>query len=552
MRPIPEEFLPPAEYRAERIFTVPEFQYPDRLNIVKSLYDNVKNWDGTAIYHGDEKITFQELQKKTNQLANGLKRLGIERNDRVLVKLPNCPEFLYAYYACWTIGAVVVVAPNLLRKDEVVFRANDSGARAFIVSSETGPDLEDCRTQFTTVDKIIVVGERKEGYLSYDDIIKGQSAECEVADTEKYHPGLLLYSSGTTGKPKGIVQDMVCLCSSGDMTRMIAGSLDAQDILGGAPPFTFPLGSSLPLAQARTGCAMSIVDRPTGEEMFETIEKHGITVLSNVPTMYRMMLQVPDAEQRYNLSSVRVCMSAGEWLPGNIRREWIRRFGTDIIDALGCGEMTWLFAHPQWSPDDKSDSTGKLLPGLRMRIVDEGMRDVPTGTYGEVLVQGPNGTTYWRRPEMQKKAVYEGWNRIGLVGRLDEDGYLWLKGRVDDMIVTSGYKVSIGEVESTLMRHEAVLEAAVIASPDEIRGNVVKAFVVLRKGLDPSSAMAKELQDYVKANLEPYKYPRKIEFVESEALPRTASGKVKHHELAEMEGKKARATTYLNKKLPLS
>jgi 2-aminobenzoate-CoA ligase len=535
MKSIPTEFLPPEEYQAERIFTIPEFQYPDKLNIVKSLYDNVKDWDRIAIYYGDEKVTFRELKKRTNQLANGLKGLGVERNDRVLIKLPNCPEFLYAYYACWTIGAIVVVAPNLLRKEEVIFRGNDSEARAFIVSSDTGPDLDGSAAEFTTVVQIIAVGERKAGYLFYDDLVKEQSEECEVADTEKYHPGLLLYSSGTTGKPKGIVQDMVCLCSSGDMTRMIAGPLDEHDILGGAPPFTFPLGSSLPLAQARTGCAMSIVDRPTGEEMFETIEKHGITVLSNVPTMYRMMLQVPDAEQRYNLSSVRLCMSAGEWLPGNIRREWIKRFGTDIIDALGCGEMTWLFAHPQWSPDDKSDSTGKLLPGLRMRIVDEGMRDVPANTYGEVLVQGPNGTTYWRRPEVQQKAVYEGWNRIGLVGRLDEDGYLWLKGRVDDMIVTSGYKVSIGEVESTLMRHEAVLEAAVIASPDEVRGNVVKAFVVLRTGFDPSSAMVKGLQDYVKANLEPYKYPRKIEFVESEKLPRTASGKIKHHELAEMD-----------------
>lgn len=538
VRSIPKEFLPPDEYRAKRIFTIPEFQYPDKLNIVKSLYDNVKDWNRIALYYGDEKVTFRELQKSTNQLANALKGLGVERNDRILIKLPNCPEFLYAYYACWTIGAMVVVAPNLLRKEEVIFRANDSEAKAFIVGSDTWPEIEGSVTQFTTVDQIIVLGERKEGCLLYDDIIKDQSDECEIADTEKYHPALLLYSSGTTGKPKGILQDMVFLCSSGDMSRMIAGSLGEGDILGGAPPFTFPLGSSFPLAQARTGCAMSIVDRPTGEEMFEIIEKHGITVLTNVPTMYRMMLQVPNAEQRYSLSSVRCCLSSGEWLPGNIRREWIKRLGIDIIDALGCGELTWMFAHPQSSPDDKSDSTGKLLPGLRMRVVDENFKDVPPGTFGEVLIQGPNGTMYWRRPEMQKKAVYDGWNRIGLVGKLDEDGYLWLKGRIDDMIETSGYKVSSGEVESTLMHHEAVLEAAVIGSPDAVRGNVVKAFVVLRKGFDPSNTMIKELQEYVKANLEPYKYPRKIEFIESNQLPRTASGKIKHHELMEMERRK--------------
>jgi 2-aminobenzoate-CoA ligase len=319
---------------------------------------------------------------------------------------------------------------------------------------------------------------------------------------------------------------------------MIAGSLDENDILGSASPFTFPLGSSIPLAQARTGCAISIVDRPSAEEIFETIKKHRITLLSNVPTMYRMMLQVPDAERRYDLSSLKCCMSAGEWLPGNIRREWIKRFGTDIIDALGCGEMGWLFAHPQWSPDDKSDSTGRLLPGFQMRIVDDNFNDVPRSTYGEVLIQGPNGTLYWRRPLIQKNAVHDGWNRLGLVGMLDEDGYFWLKGRVDDMIVTSGYKVPSGEVESTLMRHEAVLEAAVVASPDQVRGNVVKAFIVLREGFGPSDVLIKDLQDYVKANLEPYKYPRKIEFVESEKLPRTLSGKIKRHELAEMERRK--------------
>lgn len=538
MKLIPREFLPPEEYLPRRIFTIPEFQYPDKLNIVRSFYDNVKDWDRIAIYYRDEKVTFLELQKRSNQLANALKGLGVDQNDRVLVKLPNCPEFLYAYYGCWTIGALVVVAPDLLRKEEIIYRANDSEAKVFIVSSNTWPELEECVPQFKTIEKIIVVGDRKEGCLFYDDLVSNRPDECEIADTDKYHPALLLYSSGTTGKPKGIIQDMIFLCVSGDATRMIAGSLDEDDILGGAPPFTFPLGSSFPLTQGRTGCAMSIVDRPTGEEMFETIEKHRITVLSNVPTMYRMMLQVADAEHRYDVSSVKCCMSAGEWLPGNIRREWIKRFGTDIIDALGCGEMTWLFAHPQWSPDDKSDSTGKLLPGFRMRIVDEDLNDVPVGTYGEVLLQGPTGTLYWRRPQLQAKAVHDGWNRIGLVGKLDEDGYFWLKGRVDDMIVTSGYKVASGEVESTLMRHEAVLEAAVVASPDDVRGNVIKAFVVLRKGFNPSEALIKDLQYHVKANLEPYKYPRKIEFVESEKLPRTLSGKIKHHELAEMDRRK--------------
>ena len=541
MGAIPKDFLPPEEHLPRRIFTIPEFQYSDRLNIVRRLYDNVNDWERTAIYYGDEKITFRDLRKRTNRLANALKGLGVGPYDRVMVKLPNCPEFLFAYYACWTIGAMVVVVPELLKGEEIIHRANDSEAKVFLVSSGSWPELEACVPRFRNIERIIAVGERRDGYLFYEDAVEGQPDECEIEDTDRYHPALLLYSSGTTGKPKGIIQDSVFLWVAGDTTRMIAGSLDQKDILGGAPPFTFPLGSSFPLAQARTGCAMSIVDRPTAEEMFETIERHGITVLTNVPTMYRMMLQISDAEKRYDLGSVKCCMSAGEWLPGNIRQEWIRRFGLDIIDALGCGEMTWLFAQPPWCPEDKSDSTGKLLPGFQMRIVDEDFEDVPDGAYGEVLVQGPTGTMYWRRPEVQENAVHEGWNRTGLVGMLDGDGYFWLKGRVDDMIVTSGYKVASGEVESALMRHEAVLEAAVIGSPDEVRGNVVKAFVVLRNGFSPSEKMVKELQDHVKTNLEPFKYPRKIEFVDSEWLPRTQSGKIKHHELMEMDTRKLRS-----------
>ncbi|MCG6534937.1 MAG: long-chain fatty acid--CoA ligase, partial [Syntrophales bacterium LBB04] len=284
MKPLAKEFLPPEHSLAERIFTIPQFQYPDKINIVRSLYEHVSDWNRIAIYHEDEEISFSKLRQRTNQLANALTSLGIEENDRVMVTLPNCPEFLYAYYACWTIGAIVVVAPNLLRKEEIVYRANDSEAKAFIVSSDRWPDLEEVAPQLNTVDHIIVAGERRKGYLFYDDVISGQSQECEIADTDKYHSALLLYSSGTTGRPKGIIQDSVFLFVSGDSSSRIAGSLDEHDVIGGAPPFTFPLGSSFPHIQARTGCAISIIDRPTGEEMFQTVEKHRITVLMNVPS----------------------------------------------------------------------------------------------------------------------------------------------------------------------------------------------------------------------------------------------------------------------------
>ncbi len=531
---IPSEFIPSRIDVAQRIYLLPELHYPEKLNIVRDFYERV-NKDKIIIYHKEERIKLSEMRRSINKLANGLKSLGAEPNDRILVRGPNCPHFMYAQYACWAMGAIPVPVSSLLRSDELAYRANDLEARFFIVGSDAWLDMDKAPGKFHTIEKIIVFGERKQGYLFYDDLIEDQSEEDSIEKTSRHDIGRILYSSGTTGMSKGIINRIDDLCSMAEGPHKYALSLAENDVVGGWAVFTFALGATSLLLPARIGCAISIVNNPTPEEMFETIAEHKITVLRCAPTFYRMMLEVEDAESRYDLSSLRLCGSAGEPLSGTTRLTWRKRFGVDLIDWLGSGEMGCVIAQVPGAPEEKFSATGKLLPGIRARIVNEKFHDVHNGESGELLIQGPVAQEYWRKPEVQKKAAYKGWNRLGLIYQKDGDGYYWYKGRSDDMIVTSGYKIPGGEVEAVLLTHEAVSEAAVVPSPDPIRGYVIKAFIVLKKGYEPSEALKKELQDYVKANLEPYKYPRKIDFVASFRLPRTITGKIQRNMLRDIE-----------------
>lgn len=535
MGEIPKEFLPPEEHLPKKVYNLPWLQYPDKLNIVKSFYENIKNWDKVALYYKDDKITFSELRKNVNKVANALRNLGVEKNDRVMLRAPNIPEFIYALYACWTIGAIPVMVMPLLRAAEIAHRGNDSEAKIMIVSSDAFMDIDKAIPEIKTLENVITIGERKPGCLFWDDIIKNQPTECEIEDTNKDDIARLLYSSGTTGLPKGAIARIVDMCVFGDMHGKHMLHLSEDDVVGGHPVFTFAMGAGFPLYLARVRCSLSVAKNPAPEEMFQIVEKHKISVLLCVPSFFKAMLGVEDAETKYDLSSLRLCQSAGEPLPGNTRLEWKRRFGVDILDHLGSGDGGYFMGMPEGAPDEKSDATGFPAPGVECKIVDANFNEVPVGQEGELIFRGPDGHEYWRRPEKQMEGVHDGWSRPGLVYVKDEDGYFWYKGRTDDMIVSSGYKIPGGEVENALLSHQAVFEAAVVASPDPDRGSIVKAFVVLNEGYKPSDELVRELQDFVKAEIEPYKYPREIEFVDGAKLPRTSTGKIQRHVLREWE-----------------
>jgi 2-aminobenzoate-CoA ligase len=547
MSKIPEEYLPPREYLPRKVYLLPELNYPEKLNLAKVLLDeNVeKRGDKVAIYFRDQQITYRDLQRLVNRFANALRKLGIEKDDRVMLRSPNIPEYLIWNFACWRIGAIPVLINHMNRYEEVEFKANDSEAVAICVHSAWYEDVGRIRNKCPKLKHVIVVGDIISDTLSYEALIEKQSEKAETENTSREDIGRIIYSSGTTGKAKGIIGTNGDLLSATDTHGRYNLGIREDDILGGHPYFTFAFGSvNFTLYPWRFGASVSIIDRFRPEDMFELIQKHKITLLFGVPTAFRMMLGVEEAEKKYDCSSLRLCQSAGEWLPGVTFIDWKKRFGVEILDSLGSGDLNYWLSTTPGVKESKIGSTGTDIPGIKNVVVDENFKEVPPGTLGELLVLSPTGQQYWRRPDKQKEGVvwqdceFKGWNRPGLLFIKDEDHYFWYKSRSDDMIVTAGYKIPGGEVEAALNEHRAVLESAVVDSPDKDRGTLIKAFVVLRKGYEPSEELLKELQEHVKSRIEMYKYPRIIEFAKAEDLPRTSTGKIQRNALREQEKKK--------------
>lgn len=548
MAQIPKECLPPAEYLPDTVRLLPELNYPEKFNLAKVLLDDqvVKLGDKVGIYFEDIKITYSELQSMVNRFANALRGLGVEKNDRVMLRSPNVPEYIVWNFACWRIGAIPVLLNHLNRYEEVAFKGNDSEAIAICVHADFYEHVAKARPLCPKLKHVIVLGEKIPDTLSYKELVRGQSEDTETEETSREDYGRLIYSSGTTGKPKGILTTLGGILSGVDTHGRHILKIQESDILGGHPYFTFAFGSVNYTAHPwRFGASVSIISRFSSEEQFKLIHEHRITMLFAVPTAFNMMLSVADAEKKYDLSSLRLCQSAGEWLPGATAMDWKARFGVTILDSLGSGDLMYWLSTFEGMDETKGGSTGVSVPGFENVVVDENFNEVPPGTVGELVVRGPVGQTYWRRPDKQKEGVcppgskFKGWSRPGLVFMKDEEGHFWYKSRSDDMIVTAGYKIPGGEVEAALNNHPAVLESAVVDTPDRERGNVIKAFVVLKEGYDPSDTLVTELQDFVKKEIEPYKYPRVIEFVQAEDLPRTSTGKIQRRVLREKEHAKA-------------
>jgi 2-aminobenzoate-CoA ligase len=544
MSQVPPEFLPPEKYLPETVQLLPELVYPEKFNLTEVLLDwNLpKRADKTAIYYEDKKISYAELQAKVNRFANALRELGVEKNDRILLRSPNIPEYVIWNFACWRIGAIPVLVNHLNRHEEVAFKANDSVALAACVHADFYEDLAKVLHLCPTLKHVIVTGKSIPGTLNFEDLLGGQSAEASSEICSRKDYARLIYSSGTTGKPKGILTTLEGVLSGIDTHGRHILKIREEDILGGHPYFTFAFGSvNFTMEPWRFGSSISIITRFRPEDQWQLVEKHGISLLFAVPTAFNMMLGVEEAEKKYDLRSMRLCQSAGEWLPASTSKEWKQRFGVPIIDSLGSGDLMYHLSTFEGMDGNKAGSTGISVPGFQNLIVDDNFKEVPRGVMGELIVRGPVGQTYWRRPDKQQEGVcppesaFKGWSRPGICYMQDEDGYFWYKGRSDDMIVTAGYKIPGGEVEGSLNNHPAVLESAVVDTPDKDRGNVIKAFVVLKKGYDESEELVRELQDFVKKEIEPYKYPRIIEFSKADDLPRTATGKIQRNILRDRE-----------------
>jgi 2-aminobenzoate-CoA ligase len=536
------EGLPPRHLRPDRVFTLPEHRYPVQLNVARELLD--ANAEGgragrPALYYQDEVLTYGELQKRVNRLAHGLRAAGLDAGDRVLMRMPNCPEFVVTWLACQKLGIVTVSTMPMLRARELAYIASDAGTRAAVVWGGLREELEKAQAQAPELERLVVVGDTRPGDLAWASLMDGQSDRLAAADTRARDVAMIAYTSGSTGVPKGCVHEHVDILGSADAYARYVLTPTEEDRFGGHPTLAFTFGTGgLLVYPLRFGAATVLSPPFEPERMLETFQRHRVTVAFCAPTSYRLMLRVPDVERRFDLGSLRLCVSAAEPLPAATYEEWVARTGKECLDGIGSTELFHIFIS-SLPGRVRPGATGVPVPGYDCRVLDEAGEEVPRGTPGLVAIKGPTGCKYWRKPDRQAEYVrFGGWNVTGDVYVQDADGYFTYQCRSDDMIVSGGYKIPGPEVEHVLDEHPAVAESAVVAAPDELRGYLPKAFVVLKPGVPASEALAAELQEHVKKELAPYKYPRRIEFVTQ--LPRTETGKIRRVDLRQQEAEQAR------------
>ena len=486
-----------------------------------------------AIRCGDSDRTYADLAADVNRVGNGLLGLGLQDEQRVLLLLPDCPEFAVAYFGVMKIGAVAVPTSTAARTEDYGYFLRESKARILIVHSTLFAEVAPILGAQRFLQHVIVVGEPQSGCLHWDKWLAQNSSQLDAAKTSEEDVALWLWTSGSTGRPKAALhlhQDWIVCCKNyavevlgigpDDITFSSSKLFHAYG-LGNGLMFPFYVGASTILfsgkAQARAVLGTAQATRPT--------------IFFSVPTLYAQMLQESERSP-YCLDSVRLAVSAAEPLPAEIFRRWQRKFGVEILDGIGSTEALhiYLSARPG---KVKPGSTGSAVSGYELRIVDSEDCEVPPGTIGDLLVAGDSiAPCYWNRRQLTAQRMRGKWFFTGDKYWMDKDGYYWYAGRSDDMFRVSGQWVSPAEVESALIDHECVLEAAVVAYREDTELQTPKAFVVLREGIAATPDLARELQEFVKHRITPYKYPRHIEFMDK--LPKTAAGKLLRYKLREL------------------
>jgi benzoate-CoA ligase len=507
---------------------------PAQFNVATHFVDrNVAEGRGAspAFFCEDRTLTYGDVQELTNRTGNALLELGVELEQRVLMLCLDAPEFLGTFWGAIKIGAVPIPVNTLMRAQDYLYFLDDSRARLAVVSApllaEAGPALARARY----LRHVLVAGGAPGPYLAFEDRVAKAAPALEAAPTSRDDPAFWLYSSGSTGFPKGAVHlhhDMVV--STETYAKQVLG-LTARDRVYSAAKlfFAYGLGNAGYFPMGVGAQSVLYPHRPVPEAVFELLARHRPTVFFGVPTLYAGMLAVREAERRFDLSSLRLCVSAGEALPEELYTRWRERFGVEILDGIGTTEILHIFLSNR-PGRARPGSSGLPVPGYDAAIVDDEGRPVPDGEIGNLRVKGDSTmATYWNKHEKTKETLYGPWIQTGDKYSRDADGYFWYAGRADDMLKVGGIWVSPVEVEATLIKHAAVLEAAVVGQEDADRLVKPKAYVVLKEPAAAAAALADELKAFVKDKLAPYKYPRWIEFVAE--LPKTATGKIQRFKL---------------------
>jgi len=486
-----------------------------------------------------DKFTFLEMKHLTNKFGNVLKNLGFKKGDRYLIRLPNLPEFQVSFLGGVKIGAVPIPSSVMFRAHEIQYRINDSSSTAVITTQRYVDEVNEIKDKCPTLKHIIIVDDAYNDQLSYEELIKNSSQKLEIEPTKKDDVAFFCYTSGTTGNPKGAVH-LQRWVPGNDPSLLFWQQGEENDIIAhtGDLNWIFPLGNGF-LYPWRWGISTFIYDgKFDAKHWFELLEKYEITNLASVPTAYRIFVTVKDAEKKYDLSRLKHCISAGEPLNPEVIKKWKKMFGLEVYDGIGMTEVMVYLSNIQ-NMKVKPGSCGRPQPGKICAIVDHDGKVQPIGEPGILAIKKTDPglfKEYWNKPEKTNESFKNDWFLTGDVLYQDEEGYFWFSGRDDDLIMASGYRISPFEVESAIISHPEVLEAAVVASPDEIRGVIVKAFIILHDNRKASEKLAEDIQNHCKKVAAPYKYPREVEFVEE--LPKTQSGKTKRKELRELEKKK--------------
>jgi benzoate-CoA ligase family protein len=507
---------------------------PQEFNVATYFVDrNVAAGRGPrpAFLCEDRVLTYADVLDLTNRTGNALLELGVGLEDRVWMCCLDAPEFLGTFWGAIKIGAVPIPTNTLMRTADYVYFLRDSRARVAVVSAsllgEVGPALG----QSPYLRHVLVAGGAAGPYLTWEAQVEKASSRLEPAATSRDEAAFWLYSSGSTGFPKGAVHlhhDMV-VCQE-TYARQVLGLRESDRVYSAAKLFfAYGLGNAGYFPMGAGAQSVLSPHRPTPETVFEILTRQRPTLFFGVPTLYAAMLAMKDAEKRYDLSALRLCVSAGEALPDEIFKRWRERFGVEILDGIGTTEILHIFLSNRPGAA-RPGSTGQAVPGYEAVLVDEDGRPVPRGEIGNLRVKGDSTMAYyWNKHEKTKETLFGPWIHTGDKYRQDEDGYFWYAGRADDMLKVGGIWVSPIEVEATLVRHPAVLEAAVVGHEDTDRLVKPKAFVVLKEPGAAGPGLAEELKGFVKDKIAPYKYPRWIEFVPD--LPKTATGKVQRFRL---------------------
>ncbi|KZK80209.1 Benzoate--CoA ligase [Pseudovibrio sp. W64] len=522
--------LPPIDQQP--VFQLEGFEYPDYINAAVELTDKMVErgfGDNIALIGNGRKRTYKELADWTNRIARALQEdYGVEPGDRILIRSANNPAMVACWLAATKAGAVVVNTMPMLRAGELSQIVDKAEIKLAMCDLRLMEEMERCLEQNDHLSKIVSFDGTANFAGEMDKVALSKPVQFEAVQTGRDDVCLLGFTSGTTGQPKATMHFHRDLLIIADAYAKEVLNIQPSDVFVGSPPlaFTFGLGG-LAIFPLRFGATATLLETAGPKQLIEIIETYKATISFTAPTAYRAMMAA--MEEGADLSSLRIAVSAGETLPAPVFEQWKAKTGIPMLDGIGATEMLHIFISNHLE-DAMPATTGREIKGYSAKVVDENMQEVPRGTVGKLAVRGPTGCRYMQ-DDRQQKYVRDGWNLTGDAFYQDEKGYFHFAARADDMIITSGYNVAGPEVEAALLSSPEVSECAVIGVPDEDRGQIVEAHVVLVEDHPQDADVIKRLQDYVKSTIAPYKYPRSLKLVDS--LPKTATGKIQRFRLKE-------------------